>query len=316
MMTIDRELGWLIGGVLAVLVIASVVTWWLSQRLTSEKHRALIDNLVARVKAWWVMIFVFGASMLTGGVGTVILFTLLSFLALREFVTLSPTTHGDHRVLIWMFYIITPLQYFWIWDRWYGMYTILIPVYAFLLLPARSALVGETNNFLQRTAIMQWALMICVYCLSMAPAILTLHVEGDKAGPAKLLLFLVIVVQGSDVLQYVWGKLLGRHKISPKVSPNKTWEGFIGGIASSTVIGMGLWWATPFSPWQAAVMALIACIMGFFGGLVMSSIKRDRGIKDFGHAIAGHGGILDRVDSLIFAAPIFFHLARFYFDLA
>lgn len=315
-MTVDRELGWMIGAVVGVLVVASIVTWILSQRLTTPRHQDLIGNLVARVKAWWAMILIFGASMLTGGTGTVILFGLLSFLALREFVTLSPTTHGDHRVLIWMFYIITPLQYFWIWDRWYGMYTILIPVYAFLLLPARSALVGQTENFLQRTAITQWALMICVYCLSMAPAILTLNVAGDKAGPAKLLLFLVIVVQGSDVLQYVWGKLLGRHKISPRVSPNKTWEGFVGGTASATVIGMGLWWATPFSPWQAATMALIVCLMGFLGGLVMSSIKRDRGIKDFGHTIAGHGGILDRVDSLIFSAPIFFHLARYYFHLA
>lgn len=315
-MMIDRELGWMIAAVIGVLVAASIATAVLSQRLTGERHRDLIDNLVARVKAWWAMIIIFGVSILTGGTGTVILFALLSFFALREFITLSPTTRGDHRVLIWIFYIITPLQYYFIWDEWYGMYTILIPVYAFLLLPARSALVGQTEQFLQRTAITQWALMICVYCLSMAPAILTLTVKGDDAGPAKLLLFLVIVVQGSDVLQYVWGKLRGRHKISPRVSPNKTWEGFIGGIASATVIGMGLWWATPFNPWQAALMALIACIMGFFGGLVMSSIKRDRGIKDFGHAIAGHGGILDRVDSLIFAAPIFFHLARFYFDLA
>lgn len=315
-MMIDRELGWMIAAVIGVLVAASIATAVLSQRLTGERHRDLIDNLVARVKAWWAMIIIFGVSILIGGTGTVILFALLSFFALREFITLSPTTRGDHRVLIWIFYIITPLQYYFIWDEWYGMYTILIPVYAFLLLPARSALVGQTEQFLQRTAITQWALMICVYCLSMAPAILTLTVKGDDAGPAKLLLFLVIVVQGSDVLQYTWGKLLGRHKISPKVSPNKTWEGFIGGIASATLIGMGLWWATPFNPWQAATMALVVCLMGFLGGLVMSSIKRDRGIKDFGRTIAGHGGILDRVDSLIFAAPIFFHLARYYFDLA
>lgn len=315
-MMVDRELGWMIAAVIGVLVIASIATWMLSQRLTSERHRDLIGNLVARVKAWWAMILIFGASMLTGGTGTMILFALLSFFALREFITLSPTTRGDHRVLVWVFYIITPLQYYFIWDQWYGMYTILIPVYAFLLLPARSALVGQTEHFLQRTAITQWALMICVYCLSMAPAILTLNVEGDDAGPAKLLLFLVIVVQGSDVLQYTWGKLMGRHKISPKVSPNKTWEGFIGGIASATLIGMGLWWATPFNPWQAAIMALVVCLMGFLGGLVMSSIKRDRGVKDFGYTIAGHGGILDRVDSLIFAAPIFFHLSRYYFDLA
>ena len=114
-------------------------------------------------------------------------------------------------------------------------------------------------------------------------------------------------------MQYVWGKLLGRRKIAPTLSPNKTLEGFVGGSLSATAIGAGLWWATPFAWWQAALLAFLITLMGFFGGLVMSAIKRDRGVKDYGTLIEGHGGMVDRIDSLCFAAPVFFHLVRFYF---
>jgi phosphatidate cytidylyltransferase len=155
--------------------------------------------------------------------------------------------------------------------------------------------------------------MICVYCVSYAPALLTLEIPGYEDGSAKLLLYLIIVVQGSDVLQYIFGKLFGRHRIAPSVSPNKTWEGFLGGVATATLIGTGLWWATPFAPWQAALMSLVITLMGFSGGLTMSAIKRDGGVKDFGSLIAGHGGVLDRIDSLCFAAPVFFHLTRYFF---
>ena len=156
-------------------------------------------------------------------------------------------------------------------------------------------------------------LMITVYCLSHAPALLMLELPGYEGENAKLLLFLVVVVQLSDVLQYVWGKLLGRHKIAPDVSPNKTVEGFVGGVLSATAIGAGLWWATPFGPWEAAGFAFLICLFGFAGGLVASAIKRDRGVKDFSSLIAGHGGILDRIDSLCFAAPLFFHLVRYFY---
>jgi phosphatidate cytidylyltransferase len=155
--------------------------------------------------------------------------------------------------------------------------------------------------------------MVCVYCVSHAPALLVLDIPGYREQNAKLLFFLVLVVQISDVLQYVWGKTLGRHKIAPHVSPNKTVEGFVGGILSATAVGTALWWATPFKPLQAAGMSLVITLMGFAGGLVMSAIKRDRGVKDYGTLIEGHGGVMDRIDSICFAAPIFFHLTRHYF---
>jgi phosphatidate cytidylyltransferase len=153
--------------------------------------------------------------------------------------------------------------------------------------------------------------MVAVYCVSHAPALLMLEIPGYEGQNAKLLLYLIVVVQLSDVLQYVFGKTLGRRKIVPSVSPNKTWEGTIGGITAATLIGALLCWATPFSLWEAAGIALIVNLAGFAGGLCMSAIKRDRGIKDFGSLIEGHGGVMDRIDSLCFAAPLFFHLVRY-----
>ncbi|MCA9862615.1 MAG: phosphatidate cytidylyltransferase [Thermomicrobiales bacterium] len=300
------------GGILAVLVIATVVGEMLARRASSDAARAAIRNLKDRVRAWWVMCAVLALALLTGRTGAALLFMGVSFLALREFVTLAPTRHGDHRALLWIFFVVTPVQYWLVWRDWYGLFAIFIPVFVFLLAPARVALAGDTGDFLARTAVIQWGLMICVYCVSYAPALLMLDANGEGGG-AKLLLFLLIVVQGSDVLQYIWGKLLGRRKIAPLVSPNKTWEGFVGGVASATLLGTALWWLTPFAPWQAAVMALVIALMGFAGGLTMSAIKRDRGVKDFGTLIAGHGGILDRIDSLCFAAPVFFHLVRYFF---
>ena len=154
--------------------------------------------------------------------------------------------------------------------------------------------------------------MISVFCISHIPAILTLDIEGFEDKKLLLMIFLILVVQSSDVLQYVWGKLFGKHKIAPKLSPSKTVEGFVGGVVSASVLGGLLYWLTPFNPVQAVLMSLLICLMGFLGGLVMSAMKRSMGVKDWGNMISGHGGMLDRMDSLCFAAPIFFHVVRYY----
>jgi phosphatidate cytidylyltransferase len=198
-----------------------------------------------------------------------------------------------------------------VWIGWYGLSSILIPVYVSIFLPIRTALAGDTERFLERTAINQWGLMICVYFVSHVPAVLTLRIPGYEGQTPKLMFFLVLVVELSDVLQYVWGKTLGRHPIAPSISPNKTWEGLVGGVACASALGTGIWWASPFSPIAAAVMSLAITLMGFAGGLIMSAIKRDRGVKDYGALIGGHGGMLDRIDSLCFSAPVFFHLTRY-----
>ncbi|UZR29618.1 phosphatidate cytidylyltransferase [Methylococcus mesophilus] len=311
-MTMDRHILWLAAGILGALVVASVIGAILAARIKTEAGRATVSNLNARTRAWWVMAFIFGGALALGQVGAVVLFGLLSFLGLREFITLTPTKRGDHRALFWMFFVITPAQYWLVARGWYGMFAIFIPVYAFLFLPVRSALAGDCENFLERTAKAQWGLMVCVYCLSYTPALLALEIPGFEGRNAELVIFLILVVQMSDVLQYVWGKTVGRHKVAPTVSPGKTWEGLIGGVLSASALAAGLWWATPFTPWQAGLTGFAICIAGFCGGLVMSAIKRDRGVKDYGALIEGHGGVMDRVDSLCFAAPLFFHLVRYF----
>jgi phosphatidate cytidylyltransferase len=309
----DREILLILGGILALLSLGSLIGWLLDRRAREDQARLMVANLNARTRSWWVMTAVFIAALATGGTGSVILFTLISFIALREFITLTPTRHGDHRSLFWAFFIITPVQYLLVGIQWYGLFAIFIPVYAFLFIPVRSALAGDTEGFLTRAATIQWGLMIAVYCVSHAPALLMLEIPGYEHEGAKLLLFLILVVQLSDVLQYVFGKTLGSRRILPAVSPNKTWEGTVGGILSASLVGAALWWITPFSPWAAAGISFLVCLVGFGGGLVMSAIKRDRGVKDFGTLIEGHGGMLDRIDSLCFAAPVFFHLVRYFY---
>lgn len=301
----------LFGGILAVLAAASLVGWVLARRQPAGVPSPVIDNLNARIRAWWVMAALIGVAFVLGNPGVVVLFALVSFAGLREFVTLTHTRRGDHYALAVAFFVVLPFQYYLVWIEWYGLFSIFIPVYVFLLLPVVAALRGDTTRFMIRIAEQQWALMIAVYCVSYVPALLTLPIPGFEGRKVLLVAFLVLVVQASDVLQYVWGKLFGRHKIAPLLSPSKTVEGFAGGVLSATALGAALWWLTPFSPPQAALLALVITIMGFCGGLVMSAIKRDRGVKDWGWMIEGHGGMLDRVDSVIFAAPIFFHLTRY-----
>jgi len=311
-MTMQQQTMALFAGIGAVLVIASLVGYALTTFVAKGQPHAVIDNLNARIKAWWVMVLVISGAFLFGKDGVIVLFLFISFVALREFMTLTYTRSGDHNALAASFFIVLPAQYFFIYIEWYGLYSIFIPVYAFLILPILEVTAGDTTRFLERAAKMQWGLMVCVFCISHVPALLTLEIPGYEGRNILLIVFLVLVVQSSDVLQYVWGKLFGKHKIAPDVSPSKTLEGLVGGVLSATALGASLWWITPFTVWQAALMAFAVNVMVFLGGLVMSAIKRDRGVKDWGHMIEGHGGMLDRLDSVVFAAPVFFHATRYW----
>lgn len=308
----DPALSRLVAGVLVLLVVATALGLVLARRARTEAARATVANLNARIRAWWVMVVVFAIAVWSGGIGSIVLFALMSLLALREFVTLAPTRREDHRTLLWSFFVVLPLQYYLIAIRWYGLFAIMIPVYAFVLVAVSNVIAGRTDRFLERTATVHWGLMVCVYCVSHAPALLILDIPGFHTN-ARLLVFLVLVVQISDVLQYVFGKLFGKHPVAPVISPNKTWEGFLGGALVASLVGTAIWWATPFRPGVAFAMSAAITLAGFAGGLVMSAIKRDRGVKDYGVLIAGHGGMLDRIDSLCFAAPVFFHLTRYFF---
>ena len=312
-MNSDEKFYWLVGGMLCILVIASLVGWVLRRRAVSEGAIAVIDNLNARVNAWWVMVVIFSVVFMIGPDATLVMFAFISFFALREFITLTPTKPGDHRALSLAFFVLIPIQYVLIGIHWYALFSIFIPVYAFLLLPSLSVQTEDAENFLERTAKIQWGIMITIYCISHAPALLLLDIPGYKGEDALLLFYLVLVVQLSDVLQYVFGKLFGKTRIAPVVSPSKTVEGFIGGAASATLVGAAMWWITPFTPLQSAAIAFVIVLMGFLGGLSLSAVKRSLGAKDWGTMIKGHGGMMDRMDSISFAAPIFFHLTRYFF---
>jgi phosphatidate cytidylyltransferase len=304
-------MGYLIGGVVLLLAVASFIGWAISRRVTSDAARETVRNLNARIKAWWVMVAIFAVAFVFGKAVTILLFVAVSFYCLREFYSLTPTHPSDHAAMAAAFYIFLPLQYWLIWIDWVTMLTIAIPVYAFLALPVLSMLKGVTADYLQRVAKIQWGLMLAVFCISHAPALLMLDLGGTP--PVQLLFFLVTVVQMSDVLQYVAGKLFGRHKMAPNVSPSKTWEGLVVGGLAATGVGGALWWITPFSPLEAAGMAFAIVIAGALGGLVLSAVKRSLGAKDWGAMIEGHGGALDRMDSVTFAAPLFFHLVNYFF---
>jgi len=309
-----HEISILIIGLFVVLSTASVTAGILSMRAPKPLSATLV-NLTQRINAWWVMVALMTIAFFFGRYGMTILFGLISFAALREFVTLTHSRRSDHWVLLGMFGIVIPFQYWLVWTAWYGLFVIFIPVYCFLLMPAITALHGDTERFLERVSAQQWAIMISVYCVSHVPALLTLNVPGFEDRNLLLIAFLIIVVQGSDVLQYIFGKLFGKHRVAPNVSPSKTWEGLIGGVVASSLLGALLSFITPFSPLQAAAVAFVACTMGFLGGLVASAIKRDQGVKDWGHLIEGHGGMLDRTDSLVFAAPVFFHIVRYFWTV-
>lgn len=307
-MSFDPQFFGLTGVVVGLLVPATGIGWALEQHVVSPSAQATVANMNARIRSWWVMCVVFVASLLTGGTTTILLFGAASFLALREFLTLAPTRHGDYASLVCAFYVITPLQYALISMETHWLFSTLIPLYAPLVIPLFAIMTGEYEDFIRRAASIQWGLAICVYGLSHAPALLALEIPGNEGQNSRLLFFLVLVVEISDVLQYVWGKQYGKTKLASRISPNKTWEGAIGGVGCATLIGACVWWATPFTPLQATVISLVTTSAGLAGGMVMSAVKRERGMKDFGSLIAGHGGVLDRMDSLCFAAPVFYYL--------
>lgn len=315
----------LIGVVLGLLSLATMVGRWLRRQKRFCVDPQVVDTFNAQIQAWWFFCLVVAVAFFSSAL-TVFLFGLLSFWALREFITLTPSGMGDHRALFWVFFFFTPMQFILVAQDNYGLYSIMIPVYAFLFIQTRVAMSGESNRYLERVAKIQCALMVCVYCLSYAPALLYLDLGSDAGGNdvganrveglanARLLLFFITMVLFSEVLQFVWGKLQGQHIIAESIDQSRTWEGLLGGAVSTGLLGSTLYWATPFEHWWlAAVMSMLIAVMASAGAMTMAAIKRDRGEVRSGTLVEGHGGVLDRIDAVCFAAPVFYHITRYYF---
>lgn len=288
-------------GIGAVLMAASLIERALRGRLPGD--------LAPRLKSWWAMVAIYGAAALIGRTASIVLIAVTSFLALKEYLTLIPTRRADRAVLL-LAYLAIPLQFYWIAIGWYGMFIIFVPVYMLLLLPVPMLLIGETGGFLKAIGTLHWGLMTTVFSLGHAAYLLVLPpLPGAPAGGPGLLLFLLVMTEANDVAQYVWGKLLGRRKIIPKVSPGKTVEGLAGGIATTAALALGLApLLTPFGWLEALAAGFGIALAGFFGDIAISAMKRDLAIKDTGGLLPGHGGMLDRLDSLTYTAPLFFHV--------
>lgn len=313
---IDGPIGVLLAVVGVILVVATFVGQGVVRLAKTPTQQRAARDLRARILAWWVMIPVMVGCLALGRPGILGFFAVLSFLALRELITLIPSRRADHATLVLAFFVAVPVQYWLIWTAWYGLFAVFVPVWALLVVSVGLALKGDPERYLQRVAAIQYALLVGVYCISHAPALLLLDIEGYRGQEHKLLVFLVVVTQASDVLQFLWGRALGRTPLLPRISPCKTVEGLVGGVLSATVVGALLTPLTPFGPGETALLAFGIAMAGWLGGLVMSAIKRDAGIKDYGALIVGHGGVLDRADSLVFAAPAFFHLLRWLYSSA
>lgn len=294
--------------IFSLLLLATVILFVLIKCCPQRDWRELRQ----RITTWWLIITIFSLAMLTPKWLAVTFFAFISFLSLKEYLTLTPTRRSDSIPLLWM-YAAIPLQYLWVGMSWYGMFIIFIPVYVFLFLPARMVAVGDTQGFLHSASVMHWGMMTTVFALSHVAGLLTLPTEDSKSG-ALLVIFLVAATQINDIAQYLWGKGLGRIRVTPQVSPNKTLAGLLGGILTTTLLaGMVGPLLTPMGRGHCFAAGAIISFSGFCGDVVMSAIKRDFGVKDSGRLLPGHGGILDRLDSMIYSGPLFFHFLYYFY---
>ena len=317
---LPAEVNWTLATLFGCLVLASAITI----ALKKAKPDRDFTELRARVRTWWMIVLLFACSLWMGKLCAVAFFAFVSYLAFKEFLTLIPTRRADHRVLFWA-YLAVPAQYALVYLHWYEVFIIFIPVYVFLFLPMRMQMIGETGGYLRALGTLHWGLMVCVFCLSHAAFLLMFEPyptpriepawpsEAAALNPgAGLLVFLVLMTEANDIAQFMWGKSLGRRKIAPKVSPGKTLGGFLGGVATTIVLAMLIGPRISLLNWQtAAIAGLIIGVGGFVGDLSISMLKRDLGVKDSGATLPGHGGVLDRLDSLTYTAPLFFHFVYF-----
>jgi phosphatidate cytidylyltransferase len=322
-LTVTQQVGALFLLVFGILLMASVAAVLLSLREhddseASAVRRANQHNFEGVLRTSWLVVLVFWIGWMSGDRVALALFGLVSFFALREFMTLSPTRRGDHRSLVLAFFVVLPLQYWLVGSKYFNLFSVFIPVYVFLAIPVASALANDPQRFLERNAKLQWGIMVCIFGMSHVPALLLLNFRGYDQRNAFLVFFLVLVVQTCMITQHLASRRLRRPPAAPLISQSFNWPSWWIGVTVGSLLGALLAGITPFVPGQAFAMAFIACVAGSLGHLVMKALKRDRGIpiwRGQGTAVTGAGGLLDRVDALCFAAPVFFHSVRWYFGL-
>ncbi|MCF8167589.1 MAG: phosphatidate cytidylyltransferase [Rhodoferax sp.] len=322
-LTPTQQIGALFVLVFGLLLIAQITAFLLSLREIEDERqgeawRRELKGVDQMIRTSWIMVFVFWVGWVTGDWVALSVFGLISFFALREFLTLSPTRRGDHRSLVLAFFVVLPLQYWLIGANHFDMFAVFIPVYVFLALPLASALANDPTRFLERNAKLQWGIMVCIYGMSHVPALLLLRFPGYDNKNAFMVFFLVIVVQTCMVTQHFAARKLRRPPVAPAISQSFNWQSWWIGISVASLVGALLAGITPWVPATAFAFSFIACTAGSMGHFVMKALKRDRGIPSWGtegRSVTGAGGLLDRVDALGFAAPVFFHSMRWHFDL-
>jgi phosphatidate cytidylyltransferase len=297
----------------AAVIVALVAGSLASLALPRLKPGGNFKNLHERVRSWWVMAILLIAALVLGWQATAILFAFVSFLALREFLSLAPARRED-RLVIALTYLTIPASYLFVVLHIYLIYLVFVPVWVFLATPFLMAMIGQTRGYLTSTAVFHWSTVTCVYNIGFIPLLMLVpRWDAPEAGAIGLVFLLLLATEANDVFQYLTGKLFGRHKITPKVSPNKTWEGFLGGwiLTAGLILFAGPIF-TPLRGWGLLTVALSLPVAGFAGDVTFSAIKRDIGVKDTSGLIPGHGGVLDRIDSLTFTSPLYFHLLAFF----
>lgn len=299
--------------VLSFLLICSGLAVLFNKKSGSETSRKMAEIWSTRTRMWWGMAAIFVVALLTKSVGSIIVFSLISFMLLRELITVTPTRNEDHKVLLSAFFMILPIHYLLLISNWYGLFVILIPVYAFFVVPTMIAATGSLDRFFERAAKIQWALMLCVYCVSHAPALLLLRMDGAPFPNAPLLMFLIIVVQAKETVASLVNTLPNMHPTlkTENVQWTMTWEGVLTGTAAACAIGLALSPLTEFSLPQALAMSITISFMCGASNMCLAGLKSDWG-RHGTVLIECHGAMIDRIMPLCFAAPVFFHLSRFY----
>jgi phosphatidate cytidylyltransferase len=316
-LTVDQQVGLLFVLLFGALVLATITAVLVSLRRADDENSERALRLQRDLRALWVGALVFWLAWVAGPVGATLAFGVFSFLALREFITLAHTRRSDHRSLILAFFIVLPLQYLLVGVRTFDLFTVFIPVYVFLAIPVISALAGDPERFLERNAKIQWGIMVCVYGLSHAPALLLLQFPGYENRGAFLVFFLVIVASAAQIAQEAASRWLRRRPVARHIDRSFSYRAWGIGAVVAGLVGAALYWITPFKAPQALAMGFIAAGAGTCGEFVMKALKRDAGVRYWGNqsSVTGAVGLLDRVAPLCFAAPVFFHSVRWYFQL-